>query len=78
MARGCGPAHHAEYDENLRASLPLGAGTPVDRLLRLVEDSDWQAPRLHRLRNIEWAIRNATPLPDRLLGVNVRYAITAD
>lgn len=77
-ARGRGPAHHAEYDQDLRANLPLGTGTPVDRLLELVVTSGWRAPRLHRLSDVEWAIRDAMPLPDRLLGVTARYAIVAD
>lgn len=71
------PGHHAEYDTELRAALPLGGGTPIGQLLELVNASDWGAPRLHRLTDVEWAARAALPLPERLLGTTPRYAVLA-
>jgi len=75
--RGQPSGHHAEYDDDLRDSLPLGHGTPVDQLLALVAGSPWGEPRLHRLRDVEWAVRTAMPLPERLIGVAPRYAVVA-
>lgn len=75
--RGQPPGHHAEYDDDLRDSLPLGRGTPVDQLLTLVAASPWGEPRLHRLVDVEWAVRTAMPLPERLIGVAPRYAVVA-
>ena len=46
-------------------------------LLELVEASNWGAPRLHRLRDVEWAVQEALPLPERLLGTHARFAVTA-
>jgi SAM-dependent methyltransferase len=76
--RGHGPSHHAEYEPDLRDQLPLGTGASVSELLDLVAASGWRAPRLHRLRDIEWATRSTLPLPERLVGVQARYAIAAD
>lgn len=75
--RGQPSGHHAEYDDDLRDSLPLGRGTPVDQLLTLVAASPWGEPRLHRLLDVEWAVRVAMPLPERLIGVAPRYAVVA-
>lgn len=75
--RGQESAHHAEYDSDLRARLPMGGGTRVEQLLELVSASDWGAPRLHRLTDVEWAVRSALPLPDQLLGTTPRYAVLA-
>lgn len=71
------PAHHGEYEADLRAALPLGRGARVQQLLDLVAASDWRAPRLHRLSDIEWTTRTALLLPERLLGTTPRYAILA-
>lgn len=75
--RGRPPAHHAEYDDELRACLPLGRGTRVEQLLELVAASGWGAPRLHRLDDLEWAARTVLPLPERLLGTTPRFAVVA-
>ncbi len=76
--RGQGPDHHAEYDPELRAQLPLGAGATPERLVTLVESSAWGAARLERLRDVEWATRQALPSPlDRLIGVAPRFAVVA-
>ena len=72
------PHHHAEYPPALRAALPLGTGTPPARLCELAVGAGWAEPRLERLRDIEWAERTALPLPERLVGVTPRVAISAD
>ena len=76
--RGARPDHHAEYDPEVRARLPLGGGATPERLVTLVESSKWGAARLERLRDVEWATRQALPSPvDRLLGVAPRFAVVA-
>ncbi len=76
--RGGRPDHHAEYDPELRARLPLGAGATPDRLVTLVELSTWGPARLERLRDVEWATREALPSSlDRLVGVVPLFAVVA-
>lgn len=76
-ARRTPPAHHAEYDPALRAGLPLGHGPGPAELIDLVASAGWQAPRLHPLPQLEWAIRQEMPWPERLLGTTARFAIAA-
>lgn len=72
------PEHHAEYDPALRAMLPLGAGTRPETLLSLLESSSWGAGRLERLRDVDWAARQALPSGiDRALSARSRFAVTA-
>jgi SAM-dependent methyltransferase len=76
--RGEGPDHHAEYDPEVRARLPLGSGATPERLVTLVESSTWGAARLERLWDVEWATRQALPTSlDRLIGVAPRFAVVA-
>ncbi|MGO9457662.1 MAG: class I SAM-dependent methyltransferase [Acidimicrobiales bacterium] len=72
------PHHHADYPSALRDALPLGTGTPPSRLCELAASAGWAEPRLERLRDVEWAERTALPLPERLVGVTPRVAISAD
>lgn len=76
-ARRTPPAHHAEYDPVLRAGLPLGHGPSAGELVDLVASAGWQAPRLHPLPQLEWAIRQGMPWPERLLGTTARFAVAA-
>jgi len=70
------PDHHAEYESAVRDQLPLGAGTPPERLVSLVEASSWGIARIERLRDVEWATRRAFPsAADRLVGVAPRFAV---
>ena len=72
------PDHHAEYGPDLRSELPFGTGTTPELLVRLVESTAWGATRVERLRDVEWATREALPsVADRLLGVTPRFAVTA-
>ena len=73
-----GDDHHAEYPEDLRSSLPLGRGTSPEQLIQAVEAAGWVAPRLIRLRDVEWATRLRLSPLERLLGPSPRFAIAAD
>ena len=76
--RGQAPDHHAEYDADLRAQLPLGGGTTPERLVSMVEASSWGPVRAERLWDVEWATRRALPsVLDRLVGVAPRFALVA-
>lgn len=75
--RGAPPDHHASYSPGLRAALPLGTGTPPGRLVELARAAGWHAPAVERLRDVEWAERRALPLPERLVGLAPRFAVTA-
>jgi SAM-dependent methyltransferase len=76
--RGQQPDHHAEYDGELRAALPLGTGTPPSRLMELVAAAGWRNPKVSRLRDVEWSERRVLPIPERLLGLAPRYVVVAD
>jgi len=71
------PDHHASYSDEIRKSLPLGAGTPPSKLVEMARAAGWRLPRLERLRDIEWSERLDLPLPERLVGVTPRFAILA-
>ncbi|MGH3537336.1 MAG: class I SAM-dependent methyltransferase [Pseudonocardiaceae bacterium] len=75
--RGIAHDHHAPYDDAIRSALPLGQGTTPERLIDLVGQAGWPASRIERLTDIEWAMQRQLPLPDRLLGVTPRFAVTA-
>lgn len=70
--------HHGEYPTEVRAVLPLAGGTHPSVLAELVETAGWRAPRLERLRDVEWATTLALSPLERLLGVSPRFAIVAD
>ncbi len=69
--------HHAEYPATLREQMPLGSGTTPAAVAALVGEAGWAAPRLRRLRDIEWASTLNLGLPGRVLGVPPRFAIVA-
>ncbi|MBV8461740.1 MAG: class I SAM-dependent methyltransferase [Acidimicrobiales bacterium] len=71
------PDHHAEYPVHVRSQLPLGRGTRPQELLEMVAAAGWSAPRLERLRDVEWAETLEQPLPERVLGVTPRFAVLA-
>jgi SAM-dependent methyltransferase len=72
------PNHHGEYPAEVRAMLPLAGGTHPSVVAELVEAAGWHAPRLERLRDVEWAMTLALPPVERLLGIAPRFAIVAD
>lgn len=73
--RATPPDHHGEYPAGVRAGLPFGTGTPPAAVVGAVAGAGWPAPRLVRLRDVEWAERQGQPLPDRLIGVPPRFAV---
>jgi SAM-dependent methyltransferase len=76
--RSQGSDHHAEYDTELRSELPLGTGTSPELLAALVESTSWGPARIERLRDVEWASREAlATVVDRLVGVSPRFAVIA-
>lgn len=75
--RSTPPDHHGEYPAEVRTGLPYGTGTPPSALVREVADAGWPRPRLVRLRDVEWAERQALPYPERLVGVAPRFAVVA-
>ena len=72
------PNHHGEYPAEVRDALPLGTGTHPSVLAGLAETAGWRAPRLERLRDVEWATSLTLSPLERLLGVTPRFAIVAD
>jgi hypothetical protein len=46
--------------------------------VEIVVRAGWQAPRLERLPDVEWAELLSAPRVERLLGVPPRYAVVAD
>ncbi len=75
--RGTPPDHHGAYSDAVRGALPLGTGTHPRDIVRLVAEAGWSAPRLVRLRDVEWASTLEQRLPERLLGVTPRFAVVA-
>jgi SAM-dependent methyltransferase len=55
--------HHAEYDPDLLASLPLARGMGPGPLLQAVGRAGWRRARIERLGDVEWARRLASPNP---------------
>jgi ubiquinone/menaquinone biosynthesis C-methylase UbiE len=75
--RGTAPDHHAPYPGEVRDALPLGSGTHPRTVAAMVAEAGWTAPRLVRLRDVEWATTLELRLPERLLGVTPRFAVVA-
>lgn len=71
------PPHHAEFGVHLRADLPFGHGPSPAELIDAVQAAGWAAPRLHRLSDVEWAMRDELDWPERMLGVTPRFAVIA-
>lgn len=71
------PDHHGEYPEAVRRSLPFGQGTPPEAVLDVVRAAGFASARAERLSEVERAERRALPLPERLLGVAPRFAVSA-
>jgi SAM-dependent methyltransferase len=70
--------HHADYDPEILARLPLARlGSPAP-LLRAVADAGWRAPRIARLTGVEWARRMQSPMGLGWLESRPQYALAAD
>jgi SAM-dependent methyltransferase len=70
--------HHAGYDPDLLASLPLAHAPSPIPLLEAVRAAGWRAVRIQRLRDVEWARRIATPWPLGWLETTPQFAVVAD
>ncbi len=77
-ARGIPHDHHGAYPKEVLEALPLRATTSPAPFLRAVERSGWRAARIHRLRDVEWAIERREPWPLGALERHPRYAIVAE
>lgn len=76
--KGVPSDHHREYDQTLREAMPLGFGASPDALVALVEASSWGYARVERLRDVDWAARQASPsLLERVVGVAPHFAVVA-
>lgn len=72
------PDHHGEYPTTLRRALPLGTGTPPAVVRDLVASAGWRRPCLVWLEDLRRAERRALPMPERLVGVALRFAVVAE
>ena len=76
--RGVEHDHHAEYDPEIRQSLPLADLQSPAPLLDVVKQAGWRNIRLERLRDVEWARRMASgPVLGRL-ETRAQFAVIAD
>jgi SAM-dependent methyltransferase len=70
--------HHREYGAQLVSELPFGSGASPEMLVGLVESTSWGPARVERLRDVDWATREAfDSVLDRLVGVPPRFAVVA-
>lgn len=75
--RGTGHGHDGHYDQAMCDQLPLATGATSHVYLDTVTAAGWSWPRIQRLSDVEWAMRQGQPLPERLLGVNTIFALAA-
>jgi hypothetical protein len=75
-ARRLPPEHHIPSPE-LQAALPSAKDVSPNAFVEMIEGAGWQAPRLWRLRDVEWARLIGRPPLDRLAGVTPEFAISA-
>jgi SAM-dependent methyltransferase len=70
--------HHAPYPPDLLRRLPLADASSPEPFLRAAQDAGWRAVRVHRLRDVEWAVERSERWPLGWLTRRPRYAIVAD
>ena len=70
--------HHAAYPQDIVSRLPLGRTTSARPFVESARRAGWKAVRLHRLRDVEWAIEAREPWPLGQLTHRPRYAVVAD
>lgn len=70
-------AHHAAYPDGVLAAAPLANVHSPRPFIEAVLAAGWSRPRLHRLRDIEWAIAHREPWPRGWLAHRTRFAIVA-
>jgi SAM-dependent methyltransferase len=72
------PDHHAPYPEDVLAELPLAGGSSPAPMVRTVREAGWNAVRIKRLRDVEWAAGLHEGWPLGWLERRPRYALVAD
>lgn len=70
--------HHADYDPDLLAHLPLAKRAHPETMVTELEATGWERPRLERLADVEWTRRLALQPIDRLLGVSPSFLVIAE
>ena len=76
--QGRAPDHHGDYPDTIVAALPHSTASMDPSLsVEIAERAGWRAPRLERLRDVEWAELLSVSRVERLLGVPARYAVVA-
>lgn len=70
--------HHADYDPDVLAQLPLARLPSAEPLLRVVYDGGWHGVRIQRLYDVEWARRLQSPLGLGWLESIPQFALVAD
>lgn len=70
--------HHAEYDPELLASLPLAGRMRPATLIAAMSEAGWARYRLERLRDVEWARRMAAPWPLGWIETVPHFAVIAE
>jgi len=76
--RGDVHSHHAEYDEEMLAGLPLARLTSATPLLEAVEASGWGNARIERLRDVEWVRQSGAGMAGLISGITPQFVVVAD
>ena len=61
-----------------RSKLPLWVGTSPERILALITEAGWRAPRCERLRDVDWVMARGLPRLGSFIGPPPRYLVWAD
>ncbi|MDP9242191.1 MAG: methyltransferase domain-containing protein [Actinomycetota bacterium] len=75
---GIAPDHHAHYDEEVLAELPLARMTSPAPLFAAVAEAGWRNLRFRRLRDVEWAKELSSPPVLGFLERVPQYVLVAD
>jgi SAM-dependent methyltransferase len=70
--------HHADYDPDVLAQLPLARLPSAEPLIRVVYDGGWHGVRIQRLYDVEWTRRLQSPLGLGWLESIPQFALAAD
>lgn len=69
--------HHGPYPAEFLRSLPLARTTSPAPYVSAIAGAGWRGVRVHRLRDVEWAIALREPWPLGWLEHRPRYALVA-
>lgn len=70
--------HHAEYDPEVIASLPLAGAMSPGAVIEALAAAGWRRVRLERLWDVEWARRLSGPPPLGWLEQSPQFAVLAE